>query len=79
MEFIYLVIIFVFIMLDVAVLLVGGYLLPFVFGCFSFVIAAASLQPDIAVNIPYHPYLQLALVVVAIVCWAKSLVLYRNP
>lgn len=76
MELIYLVIIFVLIMLDIAVLLVGGWLLPMVFGFFSLTIMGFAL--DQSANIPFSPYLQLLLGLVGVICFLKAVIVYRS-
>lgn len=54
MELIYIVVLFVFILLQLVTLKLGGWLLPFLFGVFGLAFAAAALSQS--ANIPFFPY-----------------------
>lgn len=59
MELIYLVVLFVMIMVDLATLKIGGWLVPMIFGMFSLAFTAYSL--GYTTDIPFSPYPQLLL------------------
>lgn len=59
MELVYLVVLFVLIMVDLATLKIGGWLVPMVFGMFSLAFTAYSLGYNS--DIPFSPYPQLLL------------------
>lgn len=67
MELIYLVVLFVLIMIDLATLKIGGWLVPMIFGMFSLAFTAAAL--GYIDDIPFSPYPQLLLGITgALVC-----------
>lgn len=65
MELIYIVVLFVFIMLQMATLKIGGWLLPFIFGIFGLALVAGSTAQS--ANIPFYPYPNLLLALTSVV------------
>lgn len=65
MELIYIVVLFVFIMLQLATLKIGGWLLPFIFGAFGLALVVGSLSQS--ANIPFYPYPNMLLALTSVV------------
>lgn len=76
MELIYVVVIFVLILLNLAMLKFGGWLFPLIFGAFSLIMVPVALGQS--ANIPYHPYPQMLLALVAAVCMFHAAVVYKR-
>lgn len=54
MDLIYIVVLFVVVLLQLATLKLGGWLIPFLFGAFGLAFAAAAVGQS--ANIPFFPY-----------------------
>ncbi len=79
MEYIYVVFVFSLMLVDLAVMYVGGWLFPLVLGLFSAIVGAVAMGSTISAEIPFAPYPQAMLAAVGVLSLFVSAWRYKHP